>query len=1125
MVLDPAQLTRIEATHSGFLYQHLFGAAQLLLDSTDAELLVTESDEDIEIETTTTHHYVQVKYLASVLQPNEVEPILDRFAMLRGEHVARRRPKQPVFAVVSASEPSPSLARLTSAPEWPNDVRIVTPGNGMTVRGVPAWTGLVNAIDWTVEAARRIPFCRLVPETLVWKLAAHVQMLASGRVYGGSHTLRFSELTRLREQLDLFADVVPPAPSPYRPQRDEPPITADARVRLIVGVSGSGKSSWFAAASAHFPSTVVFMRATSGIADVPSYLVRHLAATLLRNANETMSAVFRPGAVAEESLRLLDRLAERSSITVVVDNTHVLDTAALAASIRDTAHLRWILLAHPGPQANELTARLGTAAESLGGWTVETLAAAVADLGIHPSPDDAARLRDMTAGLPLFVEGAARTAKEHYGGDLPRLLDEQARGAHVAALPQETIIARDVIRHLSDGARTLAALCSSVRSDIPLKLLRGLGDAVLNLGSLVGRTVRELTDWSVLRAGASEQIGVHDAFRPALDSARAELEPVLRTAGFRYLLDGIRELRAQGAWSVDLLMDTLRLLADIGDADALVDVIYDGAEWLREYGAARDAELLLSDVLDRPGISERFTFLAVDTLAFLACARSDEAGAQRWIERCERIASRQILANPDWEARLAVKQILLAGVKRDYAAAKRAFDAYNRWAERETEGYRVARYDLAVAAYKASETREAVSITTELINEYYQLLDLGPEKLFRKNIPDLMAELKVDGNEDEIRHLADSLQLRASAVVDAGGFPAFDPPWAMKLYALVGANSSAMRSGLEWANATIRGGAVTEGLKIFEEQLVPLIESERLMEWIVPVYIDYARALARAGRFQDAHRRLRAAGVFVPALPDEDKALYEESEREVSKETERRDRAFAQLPDGVRQIDRQRYDSYKPFRGPMSILVLEEMAWFERVDGTAIGVLLRDKSDDDYGWIVQRADGDGDFTAEELKVSVGSPEEAAEGLMKAMLRAPMIVSASSLPARAKMTAAEEIEVLTALDAVSTATPAEFLGGVDPTTNGSQIIRWKTPSGWELRVNADADAWSYVHQVVAPDGRAWTHPLDRQDASLPEMTSWVFGWTPRSYDGWPEIERYGPDARPPNATIGDRPYPL
>ncbi|MFT3764781.1 MAG: hypothetical protein QM820_04585 [Minicystis sp.] len=1086
------------------------------------ELLVAESDEDIEVETSTVHHYAQVKCWADALQPNEVRPILERFDRLRTEHAAGRRPKHAQFAIVSGSEASPSLARLMEAPEWPNDVRVITPGNGLTLLGVPAWKTLANAIDWTVEAARRVPFCRLAPGTLVWKLAAHVQMLASGRVYGGSHAVEFSELTTLREQLNLFADVVPPPPSPYRPQRNEPPIASEARARLIVGVSGSGKSSWFSSASAHFPSTVVFMRASPGIAEVPSWLVRHLAATLLQNANETISAVFRPGAVAEESLRLLDRLAERSPITVVVDSAHLLDPAALGASIRDTSHLRWIVLAQPGPQTTELGARLGVAAEALDGWTVETVASALADLGVHPSPQDAARLRDMTAGLPLFVEGAARTAKEHYGGDLPRLLDEQSRGAHVAELPQETIIARDVIRHLTEGARTLAALASSVRSDVPLELLRGLGAAVLSLGGTLGRSIRELTHWSVLRPGPSGYVGIHDAFRPALDSARAALDPTVRGDGLRHLLDGIRGLRAQGAWSVDLLMDMLRLLADLGDADTLVNVIYGGVEWLREYGAAGDAELLLAEALDRPGTSERFQFLGADTLAYLSCQRRDASTAQRWIERCERIAKRQILANPDWEARLAVKRILLAGVNQDYEAAKRAFDEYDRWAESGTEGHRVARYDLAVAAFAAKEMGEAARITTDLINEYYELLDLGPPKLFRKNIRDLAAELDIEGNEDEIRHLADSLQLRASVAVDVGSHPAFDPPWAMKLYALVGANSSAMRSGLEWANATVKGGAITEGLKIFEEQLVPLIESEHLMEWIVPVYFDYARALARAGRFRDAHARMRAAQVFVPALSEQDRALYGEIEREVGQETERRDRAFAQLPDGLRRIDRQRYDGHEPFRHPASVLVLEEMAWFERADGTAIGVLLRDKTDDDYGWIVQRADEDGKFTADDMKVSVGSPETAAEGLMKAMLRAPLIVPTSSLPKRPQMSADEELEVLAALDAVSTDAPAELLPAAQA-ADGSLLVRWRTRDGWELQVNAGEETWTYVHRVVAPDGRVWTHPLDQHETSLREMTDWVFAWTPTSYEGWPEIERFGPEPRA--RTVGGRPYPL
>ena len=359
MVLDPVQLSRIEATHSGFLYQHLFAAAQLLLGLPDAEVLLVETDEDVEVRTHRQHWYAQVKYWADPLQPSDVSPILERFDQLREEHRSGCRGRDAVFVIVSASEPSPSLATLMQLQGWPADVTVVTPKRGGSVLGVPAWATLSEAVRWTIDTATRIPFCRLVPETLVWKLAAYIQAVASGRVYGRLHEIPFSELPRLREQLDLFADAVPPMPSPYRPQRDEPSIDNGSRVRLVVGVSGAGKTSWFSSASAHFTATVAFMRASRGIVDVASWLVRHLAATLLRNANETLSAVFRPGAVAEESLKLLDRLAERTPITVVVDNAHLVDSTALAACVRDTAHLRWILLAQPGPETRPRSERHG----------------------------------------------------------------------------------------------------------------------------------------------------------------------------------------------------------------------------------------------------------------------------------------------------------------------------------------------------------------------------------------------------------------------------------------------------------------------------------------------------------------------------------------------------------------------------------------------------------------------------------------------------------------------------------------------------------------------------------------------------------------------------------------------
>lgn len=49
-VIDPAQLTRIESVHRGFLYQHLFAVGCLLMAArAEASAVIVEADEDIEI--------------------------------------------------------------------------------------------------------------------------------------------------------------------------------------------------------------------------------------------------------------------------------------------------------------------------------------------------------------------------------------------------------------------------------------------------------------------------------------------------------------------------------------------------------------------------------------------------------------------------------------------------------------------------------------------------------------------------------------------------------------------------------------------------------------------------------------------------------------------------------------------------------------------------------------------------------------------------------------------------------------------------------------------------------------------------------------------------------------------
>jgi len=86
-VVDPAQLVRIQATHRGFLYQHLYVARTLLLAAgADATAILVEGDEDLEILRPSRRVYVQVKVRAELLGWSDIEDALERFATYRALH-------------------------------------------------------------------------------------------------------------------------------------------------------------------------------------------------------------------------------------------------------------------------------------------------------------------------------------------------------------------------------------------------------------------------------------------------------------------------------------------------------------------------------------------------------------------------------------------------------------------------------------------------------------------------------------------------------------------------------------------------------------------------------------------------------------------------------------------------------------------------------------------------------------------------------------------------------------------------------------------------------------------------------------------------------------------------------
>ncbi|MFP1109409.1 dsDNA nuclease domain-containing protein, partial [Vibrio cholerae] len=88
-VLDTVQLARIEAVHRGFLYQHLYAVACLLLaPSANVETVSVELDEDIELATSYKRTYVQVKTRSKPIIPSDISDALQRFGEIREEHAA-----------------------------------------------------------------------------------------------------------------------------------------------------------------------------------------------------------------------------------------------------------------------------------------------------------------------------------------------------------------------------------------------------------------------------------------------------------------------------------------------------------------------------------------------------------------------------------------------------------------------------------------------------------------------------------------------------------------------------------------------------------------------------------------------------------------------------------------------------------------------------------------------------------------------------------------------------------------------------------------------------------------------------------------------------------------------------
>ncbi|RUV41260.1 ATP-binding protein [Mesorhizobium sp. M1A.T.Ca.IN.004.03.1.1] len=516
-VLDPAQLVRIEAVHRGFLFQHLYTVQCLLSAATlSVQSVQVESDEDVEVQFEGRRIYVQVKHRKEPLAWNDIEEALTRFGGLRAAHERGERDGEPAFLVVSNAAPNGPLAAKLAAADWPVDVRIDWPSADSVARILPAPpASLLEAAKAASQMAEDLPFATLAPETLVWKLAGLVSLAATGEDENLDHTFQVGELPHLFEQLVLQLQDLPLPPSPYRVQEHEPDLLSGERVRLIVGYSGAGKTSWLAQSAQHASGTLVYLDVgdTPGAA-LANAVAREVAGRLFEKG-QGLGQVFLPGASGREILQLLSRrLADQGQVvTVALDNVHQLPADDLMGVIQSARDIRFVLLGRPEGEVSALEAVLGVAREALLGWAPDTVAAAAHDEGCQGDAADCQRLIDLTGGLPLFVLNAISVAKSDYDGSLKRLCADLARSAHTREIAQDLILGR-VFDRLPEAVADVAELLSLCDAPLRREEVRsyvaaagGPEQAVFN------RTLRHLVSQGLLQAFANDRIKLHDAAR------------------------------------------------------------------------------------------------------------------------------------------------------------------------------------------------------------------------------------------------------------------------------------------------------------------------------------------------------------------------------------------------------------------------------------------------------------------------------------------------------------------------------------------------------------------------------------------------------------------------------------
>lgn len=359
---------------------------------------------------------------------------------------------------------------------------------------------------------------------------------------------------------------------------------------------------------------------------------------------------------------------------------------------------------------------------------------------------------------------------------------------------------------------------------------------------------------------------MHDSFRLAASG----LVPVLPDGAvprtLRALTDAVIASIKED-WDFNRQSFLLRLLPQVGDIQALVDIATSNDEQFVEYGYVSLVVPLLEKAVASTTLPTKERFWAQDTLLYWDLQAENDASARARLPELERLFADSGGDDPKQLGALLVKKILWASRMKDASAARAAFSRAVACCDGDPTTLRILRYNLAVAVYRAGEHQEAEKAAADLITEYYDVLGLRFEDVFGTNQLAIAARLRMDDQDvlSNLKRLADTLMFQA-IILDRMGQPSvLARMHAHKFFLMAHAVTSAVKIGQDIVDELVAIRDYKGALEFLDGGVLAVVEHFRLLAHLIPVRAQRAVLLAYLGRREDALAEMARLKQFAAA--------------------------------------------------------------------------------------------------------------------------------------------------------------------------------------------------------------------------------------------------------------------